>query len=147
QELSSEAFRSGLQKGLREFATRSVDERTAGAMLSSVDYVQGEFDDPKTYERLRQTLERVERTRSTRGNRLFYLATPPTAFALIVRQLGKIGLAREENGAWRRVIVEKPFGTDLESARELNRQLLGVLDEDQIYRIDHYLGKETVQNI
>src|SRR5262245_19958442 len=147
QELSSEAFRNGLEKGLRAFATRPVDERIARAMFSSVDYLQGEFDDPKIYEQLRQTLERVERTRSTRGNRLFYLATPPAAFAQIGGRLGKAGLAREENGAWRRLIVEKPFGTDLASARTLNRQLLSVLDENQIYRIDHYLGKETVQNI
>src|SRR5262245_20107134 len=146
-ELSSEAFRSGLEKGLREFATRPVDERIAKSMFSSVDYVQGDFDDPKVYERLRQTLERVEQTRSTRGNRLFYLATPPAAFALIGGQLGRSGLAREENGAWRRLIVEKPFGTDLASALNLNRQLLSVLNENQIYRIDHYLGKETVQNI
>src|SRR5262249_20508183 len=146
-ELSSEAFRSGLEKGLREFATRPVDDRIARSMFSSVDYLQGDFDDPKVYEQLRQTLERVERKRSTLGNRLFYLATPPSAFAPIGRQLGSSGLSRQENGAWRRVIVEKPFGTDLASALTLNRQLLSVLDENQIYRIDHYLGKETVQNI
>src|SRR4029077_15551256 len=81
------------------------------------------------------------------GNRLFYLATPPSAFAPIGCRLGKTGLARERNGAWRRIIVEKPFGTDLASAQVLNRELLTVLDESQIYRIDHYLGKETVQNI
>src|SRR5262249_19620830 len=100
QDLSSEAFRSGLEKGLPAFATRPVDEKIARAIFSSVDYLQGEFDDPKVYERLRQTLERVERTRPTRGNRLFYLATPPAAFALIGGQLGKAGLAREEHGAW-----------------------------------------------
>ncbi len=85
--------------------------------------------------------------RGTKGNRLFYLATPPAGFAPIGGHLGQSGLAREDNGAWRRVVIEKPFGTDLASARALNQTLLGVLKEDQIFRIDHYLGKETVQNI
>jgi len=147
KETSSDAFRSSLEKSLREFATRPVDDRIAKRLFACVEYLPGEFEDPKIYERLRQTLERVERTRATRGNRLFYLATPPAAFAPIGLQLGKSGLAREENGAWRRVIIEKPFGRDLASALTLNRQLLSVLDENQIYRIDHYLGKETVQNI
>ncbi len=92
-------------------------------------------------------LERIERERGTKGNRLFYLATPPAGFAPIGRHLGESGLAREDNGAWRRVVIEKPFGTDLASARALNQKLLGLLKEDQIFRIDHYLGKETVQNI
>ena len=86
-------------------------------------------------------------TRQTGGNRLFYLATPPNAFAPISRELGRAGLLKEENGAWRRLVVEKPFGTDLASAKALNGELLKIVDEQQIYRIDHYLGKETVQNI
>src|SRR6184192_539663 len=144
---SNDAFRAHLDKGLREFATRQVDERVAERLFSCVTYLQGDFDDPKRYERLRDQLERVEQARPTRGNRLFYIATPPAAFAPIGCQLGRTGLMREENGAWRRVIIEKPFGTDLASARALNHKLLDVLDEHQIYRIDHYLGKETVQNI
>jgi AspT/YidE/YbjL antiporter-like protein len=91
--------------------------------------------------------QRVESVRSTRGNRLFYLATPPGVFGPIGCHLGRSGLTREKNGAWRRLIVEKPFGTDLRSASALNHDLLQVLDEHQIYRIDRYLGKETVQNI
>ena len=94
-----------------------------------------------------KSLSRIERERATKGNRLFYLATPPAAFTPIGCHLGQSGLAREENGAWRRVVIEKPFGTDLASARDLNQKLLSVLKEDQIFRIDHYLGKETVQNI
>ncbi len=101
----------------------------------------------KTYEKLGHALEGMERERNTKGNRLFYLATPPTAFAPIGTHLGQSGLAREDNGAWRRIIIEKPFGTDLASAQALNQKLLSLLKEDQIYRIDHYLGKETVQNI
>jgi glucose-6-phosphate 1-dehydrogenase len=96
---------------------------------------------------MRGQLEKLETTRKTGGNRLFYLATPPDAFAPISRELGRAGLLNEENGAWRRLVVEKPFGTDLASARSLNGELLKIADEHQIYRIDHYLGKETVQNI
>jgi glucose-6-phosphate 1-dehydrogenase len=147
KELSSDAFRRDLQKDLREFATRRVDDAVAERLLSCVTYLRGDIDDPHTYERLRHELERTEQVCGTRGNRLFYLATPPAAFAPIGCQLGVSGLAREQSGAWRRVIIEKPFGSDLSSARALNQQLLAVLQEHQIYRIDHYLGKETVQNI
>jgi glucose-6-phosphate 1-dehydrogenase len=147
RDLSTDAFRNNLGKSLREFATRQVDDAIAKKLLACVSYLKGEVEDPKTYESLRQELARTEAACKTQGNRLFYLATPPTAFAPIGCQLGQSGLAREENGAWRRVIIEKPFGTDLASARSLNRKLLDALNEHQIYRIDHYLGKETVQNI
>jgi len=150
-EQSSEAFRNDLKESLRKFATRQVDEAVAGRLFGCVSYLQGDGDDPQTYQRLGQELERIERECPTGGNRLFYLATPPQAFAPIGCHLGRSGLARqqnrEQNEAWRRVIVEKPFGTDLASARALNRKLLEVLEERQIYRIDHYLGKETVRNI
>jgi glucose-6-phosphate 1-dehydrogenase len=146
-EMSDDAFRAGLQDSLRKFATRQVDSATADKLFTCTSYVQGTAEDPRTYQALRDEFERVERTRATRGNRLFYLATPPAAFAPIGCHLGQSGLAREADGAWRRVIIEKPFGTDLNSARALNQKLLAVLDEHQIYRIDHYLGKETVQNI
>jgi len=146
-EKSEEAFRSELESGLRQFAIGKVDDEIASRLLSCVAYVPGAADDPATYRKLVQALTRVERARDTRGNRLFYLATPPSAFAPIGRCLGQTGLAREENGAWRRLIIEKPFGVDLASALALNRELLEVLHERQIYRIDHYLGKETVQNI
>jgi len=147
RKLTSDAFRQDLEKSLHEFATRPVDDAVAKRLLACVTCVQGEADDPQTYETLRRELASVERARPTQGNRLFYLATPPSAFAPIGCHLGRSGLAREEDGAWRRVIIEKPFGTDLASARMLNRKLLEVLNEHQIYRIDHYLGKETVQNI
>ena len=146
-ESSNEAFRDDLAKSLPKFATRQVDEAVARQVLACVGYVQGEPDDPKTYDKIARELARIEGERATKGNRLFYLATPPVAFAPIGCHLGQSGLARQENGAWRRVIVEKPFGRDLASARALNQKLLSVLNEDQIFRIDHYLGKETVQNI
>src|SRR5229473_5094611 len=146
-QLSTEAFRDNLAKGLREFATRPVDDAVAKKLLACVSYLDGDTENPQTYEGLQRELARVEGARKTQGNRLFYLATPPAAFAPIGGLLGQSGLAREENGAWRRIIIEKPFGTDLASARSLNRKLLEALNEHQIYRIDHYLGKETVQNI
>jgi glucose-6-phosphate 1-dehydrogenase len=144
---SNEAFAADLAKSLPKFATRDIDERAAKRVLGCVAYVQGGPDDDETYRKIGHELERIERERGTRGNRLFYLATPPAGFAPIGCHLGESGLTREDNGAWRRVVIEKPFGTDLASARALNQKLLGVLKEDQIFRIDHYLGKETVQNI
>jgi len=146
-ESSSAVFCADLAKSLPKFATRDIDERVVKKLLSCVAYVQGEPDHAATYKKVGQKLARIERERDTKGNRLFYLATPPAAFTPIGCHLGQSGLAREENGAWRRVVVEKPFGTDLASAGDLNHKLLGVLKENQIFRIDHYLGKETVQNI
>jgi glucose-6-phosphate 1-dehydrogenase len=146
-ESSNEAFRDDLAKSLPKFATRKVDDAIVKKLLDCVAFVQGEPDDPKTYEKLGHELSRIEGERKTKGNRLFYLATPPAAFVPIGTCLGESGLAREDNGAWRRIIIEKPFGTDLASARTLNQKLLSLLKEDQIFRIDHYLGKETVQNI
>jgi glucose-6-phosphate 1-dehydrogenase len=110
-------------------------------------YERGEFADDNAYERLAKRLVGIDAQFGTGGNYLFYLATAPKFFAEIVQQLGRKGLAREENGQWRRIIIEKPFGHDLESAKTLNAQIQSVLAEDQIYRIDHYLGKETVQNL
>ncbi len=145
--LSTEVFRDGLEKALRQFGTRKLDPAVVQQLLGCVSYLDGEADDPEAYERLRQELARIEEKHQGPRNRLFYLATPPSAFEPICRRLGQTGLAREGNGSWRRVIIEKPFGTDLASAHELNRKLLEALQEHQIYRIDHYLGKETVQNI
>ena len=144
---SNEAFAADLAKSLAKFATRDVDQRAVKQVLGCVGYVQGDPNDNETYAKIGRELARIERERGTKGNRLFYLATPPAGFAPIGCHLGSSGLAREDNGAWRRVVIEKPFGTDLASARALNRKLLGILKEDQIFRIDHYLGKETVQNI
>jgi len=144
---TGEAFRDDLVKSLPKFATRDIDERVVKKLLGCVSYIEGEPEDEATYKKIGAELSRIERERGTKGNRLFYLATPPAAFMPIGCHLGQSGLAREENGAWRRVVIEKPFGTDLASARKLNEGLLRVLKEDQIFRIDHYLGKETVQNI
>jgi len=110
-------------------------------------YQRGDFADANTFTKLRERLTAVDLELKTEANYLFYLATAPKFFSPIVQQLGKAGLASEENGRWRRVVIEKPFGQDLRSAKTLNREIKSVLPESQIYRIDHYLGKETVQNI
>jgi glucose-6-phosphate 1-dehydrogenase len=145
--MSSEELHDNLIKGLRQFATRPVDDAIAKRLLACVTCVAANPKEPASFDALRQQIERLEATRDTGGNRLFYLATPPDAFAPICRQLGRTGLLKEEHGAWRRLVIEKPFGTDLASARALNAEILKIVDEHQIYRIDHYLGKETVQNI
>jgi glucose-6-phosphate 1-dehydrogenase len=146
-EMTSEQFRQKIDRDLREFATGAVDPAISARLAQSIYYLPGEFADPATYERLRAQLDEADRVHGTQGNRLFYLATGPQFFAPIVTQLARAGLTREEYGAWRRVVIEKPFGRDLDSARQLNRELTDVLHENQIFRIDHYLGKETVQNI
>jgi glucose-6-phosphate 1-dehydrogenase len=146
QEISDAQFRDAMAAALHEFATTSVSQPIVDRLLERLRYIRGDFNDASTYDRLKQALARAEREFRTGRNALFYLATPPDVFATIAEQLGRAGLARAEGG-WRRIIVEKPFGTDLISARELNAKLRSVFSEDQIYRIDHYLGKETVQNI
>jgi glucose-6-phosphate 1-dehydrogenase len=146
--MSNDDLRDSLMKGLRQFATRPVDDTVAKRLLECVTSIEADPKDPASFDGMRERLEKLEANRSTGGNRLFYLATPPGAFAPIARQLGRVGLLKEhDSNAWRRLVVEKPFGTDLASAKVLNGELLKILDEHQIYRIDHYLGKETVQNI
>jgi glucose-6-phosphate 1-dehydrogenase len=145
--MSSDALRDSLMKGLRQFATRPVDDVIAKRLLECLTCIAADPREPASFDEMRKQIEKLEATRKTGGNRLFYLATPPNAFAPISRELGRAGMLKEENGVWRRLVVEKPFGTDLASARALNGELLRIVDEQQIYRIDHYLGKETVQNI
>jgi glucose-6-phosphate 1-dehydrogenase len=140
-------FRRDLGTSLRELAKGEIVDSDWNWLAERMSYLQGDFDDPAVYQTLAGLLARTDETHRTGGNYLFYLATPPQVFATIVRRLGEAGLTREEEGHWRRVIIEKPFGTDLRSAQELNRKILAVLTESQVYRIDHYLGKETVQNI
>jgi glucose-6-phosphate 1-dehydrogenase len=146
KETSNDELRDGLMKGLRQFATRSVDDSIAQRLLECVTSIVADPKVPESFDRMRKQLDELETRRGTGGNRLFYLATPPDAFAPIAKQLGRTGML-EENGAWRRLVIEKPFGTDLASAKQLNAELLKIAAENQIYRIDHYLGKETVQNI
>jgi glucose-6-phosphate 1-dehydrogenase len=146
-ENDDETFRRGFGISLRKFADCKVVEDDWIWLARRIYYLQGDFDDPRVYKNLAQRLARTDQAHRTGGNYLFYLATPPQAFATIVQRLGDAGLVNEADGHWRRVIIEKPFGSDLRSAQTLNRTILGVLTESQIFRIDHYLGKETIQNI
>jgi len=147
KDMANDALRDSLLDGLRRFATRPVDHAMARKLFGCVTSVTADPDDPASFDHLGAELERLEQSSGTGGNRLFYLATPPAAFAPISRQLGRSRLLHESGNGWRRLIIEKPFGTDLASARALNNEILQVATEHQIYRIDHYLGKETVQNI
>src|SRR3954465_161227 len=144
--MTSDALRESLMKGLHQYATRQVDDAIAMRLLACVTCIEADPADPASFDAMSEQLDRLEAGQNTGGNRLFYLATPPNAFLPISRELGRTGML-VENGAWRRLVVEKPFGTGLESAMTLNSELLQLVDEHQIYRIDHYLGKETVQNI
>lgn len=145
--MADDELRQSLMDGLRKFATRPVKDDIARRLLGCLTCIEADPSDPASFDRMGTQLESEEKSRRTAGNRLFYLATPPAAFAPISRELGRVGLLREDNGYWRRLVIEKPFGTDLASARILNGELLKVAEEHQLYRIDHYLGKETVQNI
>ncbi|MFN3648891.1 MAG: glucose-6-phosphate dehydrogenase [Armatimonadota bacterium] len=146
---SDEEFRREAREAAeRHSRFRQVDEAEWETFSAGLFYLQGRYDQPDCYQQLSALLDRLCDERGSCGNNLFYLATPPSGYAEIVQQLGASGLAAEEGkGGWARVIVEKPFGHNLRSARELNQELKQVFGEHQIYRIDHYLGKETVQNL
>jgi glucose-6-phosphate 1-dehydrogenase len=144
--MSNDDMRESLLKGLKQYKTRPVDDAIAKRLLECVTSIEADPSDPASFDAMAEQLNKLEAKRETGGNRLFYLATPPSAFAPIAKQLGRSGMLKE-NGSWRRLVVEKPFGTSLASAKALNDELLKIADEQQIYRIDHYLGKETVQNI
>jgi glucose-6-phosphate 1-dehydrogenase len=145
--MTDEEFREKMKAAVLEFSeAKSVDEEVWRSFAEGMHFLPSNIDRPECYGELAQMLERVDQERGTQGNRLFYLSVAPEFYAEAVKQLGEAGLTKQDKG-WVRVIIEKPFGTSLESARELNQQILKHLDEKQIYRIDHYLGKETVQNL
>ncbi|MGN6371590.1 MAG: glucose-6-phosphate dehydrogenase [Solirubrobacteraceae bacterium] len=146
REKAHEHYREECEQAIRQFSRRTPDEDVLKRLLEHVRYVPGTFDDDSVYAKLEEVLDGFEEDLEEPLNRLFYLSTAPSFFPLIVEALGRQGLNRHE-GADVRVIIEKPFGTSLEEARELNRRVLGVFDESQVFRIDHYLGKETVQNM
>jgi glucose-6-phosphate 1-dehydrogenase len=146
-DFTTETFRQQLTEDIRTFASRPIDPTIRERLVEHTYYVRGDFADPDVYQRLKATLGEVATKDNVFSNHFYYLAVAPRFFGEIVRQLGAAGLAQEENGQWRRVVIEKPFGRDLQSARALNAEIKQVLNEHQIYRIDHYLGKETVQNL
>jgi glucose-6-phosphate 1-dehydrogenase len=146
-DLPDPVFHDRLYDGVAEYAR--LEPRVCelwSEFEKRISYLAGGYDDPDTYRRIAEALEILDAERGTRGNRLFYLAIPPNLYPVVIEQLGTAGLNHNDLG-WTRIIIEKPFGHDLESAMALNDQIHAVFDEKQIYRIDHYLGKETVQNL
>jgi glucose-6-phosphate 1-dehydrogenase len=146
--MSDEMYRESMRKSLVDQVGDGGDITAENPLVSSLYYHAGDADKLDSFRALRETIEEIERERDLPGNRLFYLSVAPDFFTVVVQNLAAAGLIHDKNDpAWSRVIIEKPFGHDLDSARALNVAVTKVLDESQIYRIDHYLGKETVQNI
>jgi glucose-6-phosphate 1-dehydrogenase len=145
-EMSDEEFRDMARESIQQFSRREPDETVLNALVDRMRYVPGSFDDPSVYETLRDVAKEFDDEAGIPFNRVYYLSTAPAFFSVIVQKLGEFGLEGHE-GSDVRVVIEKPIGTNLGEAQELNRAVLKVLDESQVYRIDHYLGKETVQNM
>lgn len=148
-ELGRDAFREDMRKAVDEFSRRKpINQAVWDSFSQGLFYHQAQADTDEGYRQLAKELDTIDQDRKTGGNRIFYLAVPPSSYPAIVREIGNVGLNKPaQDNAYVRIIIEKPFGHDLESAGELNRQVGQVFDERQIYRIDHYLGKETVQNL
>jgi glucose-6-phosphate 1-dehydrogenase len=143
-----DTFRQEIAASLARYSRVPVEAPIVDEFVGRIVYHQGDFADESAFDALSARLDAIDLEHGTRGNRLFYLATQPSAFAEVIGQLGRVGLDHEvHGGGWRRVIIEKPFGRDLDSATRLNREVGKVFRESQIYRIDHYLGKETVRNL
>jgi glucose-6-phosphate 1-dehydrogenase len=140
-------FAQVVHDSVKEHARTPFREEVWQQLAEGVRFVSGTFDDDDAFERLGRTIEELDKARGTGGNHAFYLSVPPKYFPTVVKQLKKHCLAEGGDGAWRRVVVEKPFGHDLGSAQELNRIISEVFPSNSVFRIDHYLGKETVQNI
>jgi glucose-6-phosphate 1-dehydrogenase len=147
-DISEDQFRANMRAAVAEFSRRKpIDEAVWADFASRLHYVPGRFEEPASYARLNEKLEQLDKTNGTRGNRIHYLAIPPSAFRAVNENLAAAGMVSEEGGKYARIIIEKPFGRDLASAQALNADLHRVFSEHQIFRIDHYLGKETVQNL
>lgn len=140
-------FEKEVHDAVKQYARTPFDEDVWRQLKQGIRFVQGEFDDAAAFDRLKETLADLDSSRGTNGNHAFYLSIPPKSFPLVTEQLRRSGLAEQAPGQWRRVVIEKPFGHDLASARELNDVVESVFPADSVFRIDHYLGKETVQNI
>jgi glucose-6-phosphate 1-dehydrogenase len=149
REYDDEALRAEYRASLEKYSrVLPLDEAAWRSLASRIRYERCDFGDPSGFDRLVKRLNEIDREQNSRGNHLYYLATQPSQFAEIVAQLGRVGLDHERHeGGWRRIVIEKPFGYDLDSAIRLNREVGKVFREPQVYRIDHYLGKETVRNL
>jgi glucose-6-phosphate 1-dehydrogenase len=147
-DIDSETYRNNLSLEINDYIDKEFFSQELWELqISKAHYMQGDFREAKTYKNLEKFISKIDNQTDSPDNCLFYCATPPSFFGEIATQLGNAGFANESENCWRRIIIEKPFGRDLESARDLNRILHKSFQEHQIYRIDHYLGKETVQNI
>jgi glucose-6-phosphate 1-dehydrogenase len=147
-EMSDDQFRASMREAVSQFSRRKpIDEAVWEDFASRLHYLSGRFEEPAAFARLKGKLEELDRTNGTRGNRVYYLAIPPSVFREVNDNLALAQMVSEDEGRYARLIIEKPFGRDLASAESLNRDLHRVFGEQQIFRIDHYLGKETVQNL
>jgi glucose-6-phosphate 1-dehydrogenase len=145
---TDDGFRDDMRRAVKDFSRRPPDSDLLEHLLARTGFIGADFDDPAAYRKLSDRLDAIEREPGSGKNRLFYLATPPVAYPIIARRLGEAGLNHPPpGGRFARLVVEKPFGHDTASAMALNRDLHQVFMEEQIFRLDHYLGKETVQNI
>jgi glucose-6-phosphate 1-dehydrogenase len=144
---ADEDFGKVVYDAVKQYARTPFRQAVWDRLAEGIRFVQGAFDDEAAFARLAETLDKLDVERGTAGNHAFYLAIPPTAFPAVCEQLHRSGLARQQEGKWSRVVIEKPFGHDLQSAQALNAVVNRVFPEESVFRIDHYLGKETVQNI
>ncbi len=142
-----EDFMQIVHDSVQQYARTEFREEVWTQLAKGFRFVPGTFDDDAAFDRLRQTVDELDKVRGTMGNHAFYLSIPPKSFPQVVEQLRRSGLADAAPNSWRRVVIEKPFGSDLASAQELNNVVASVFPPDSVFRIDHYLGKETVQNI
>ncbi|MDH6227534.1 MULTISPECIES: glucose-6-phosphate dehydrogenase [Streptomyces] len=147
REWADEDFAQVVHDAVKEHARTPFREEVWQQLAQGMRFVQGSFDDDESFASLRSTIEELDRAQGTGGNFAFYLSVPPGSFPVVIQQLKKHGLADQTDGSWRRAVIEKPFGHDLRSAEELNALVHEVFAPEQVFRIDHYLGKETVQNI
>jgi len=147
QDFGQQEFADMIKQAARDGARTPWRDSLWNQLAAGIRFVPGEFDDPEAWERLADTMRELDEKQGTNGNHAFYLSIPPSLFPVVVSRLKEHGLAQAENGGWRRVVIEKPFGHDLKSARELNAIVDEVFPAECVFRIDHYLGKETVQNI
>jgi len=147
REWTDQDFEKVVLDAVKQYARTPFDDDVWAQLRQGIRFVVGEFDDDEAFDRLTVTLSQLDAERGTKGNHAFYLSIPPKSFPVVTEQLRRSGLAEQKEGSWRRVVIEKPFGSDLPSARELNAVVESVFPPDSVFRIDHYLGKETVQNI
>jgi len=147
REWKDQDFEKVVHDAVQQYARTPFDEEVWAQLAQGVRFVSGDFDDDSAFVRLKGVIDELDRDRGTMGNHAFYLSIPPKSFPLVTEQLRRSGLAEQQDGQWRRVVIEKPFGSDLTTARQLNDVVESVFPPDSVFRIDHYLGKETVQNI